>query len=265
MADRATVPPGPSAPAVPRRSATLLLLRDGQDAAGAPAVQVLMLVRHAAMKFAAGALVFPGGSVDAADAAIAVDATLCPPGTGTADDAARRVAAIRETWEEAGILLADPPAAYASGRPPRGGDFAAMLRASGQVLASGALLPFAHWITPLPMPKRFDTMFFLARAPAGQIAEADGAESVSAEWFAPRDALAAAAGGHPMVFATEMNLRLLARLGENVDAVLAAAAQRRIVTVLPEITRLAEGRLMRIPEEAGYGGAEFLAKNPPPM
>ncbi|MDE2514632.1 MAG: NUDIX hydrolase [Rhodospirillales bacterium] len=248
-----------AAPVAPRPAATVLLLRDGTDAAGAASVQVLMLARHAALKFAAGALVFPGGSIDPGDGAIATDPTLCARCDTPPAEAARRVAAIRETWEEAGILLARPQPAAVS----RGGDLAQALRAAGLRLAPDLLLPFAHWITPRPMPRRFDTYFYLARAPAGQLAAADGGESVAATWMSPREAVALAEAGQPMVFATEMNLRLLAALGATVDAVFAAAAARRIVTVLPEITTMPDGRLMRIPEEAGYGGSEFFARNPP--
>jgi len=223
----------------------VLLLRDG--AAG---LEVFMVVRHHEIDFASGALVFPGGRVEPADAVLA----------GGDAAVAFRVAAIRETWEECGVLLAAP------GAPPLAeGDFAAMLAARGLVPDAGGLAHFAHWITPLPIPKRFDTHFFLAAAPADQDAVHDGQEAVDSVWIRPADALdAAAAGARKVVFPTRMNLLKLGRHASVAEA-FAAAQSRRVVTVMPQMRMTEAGRVLRIPAEADYGGEEFLAGDPPSM
>ena len=123
--------------------------------------------------------------------------------------------------------------------------------------ALDTLVPFAHWITPEAMPKRFDTWFFLARAPEGQIGLHDGAESVESEWIGAQAALDEwEAKRRVIVFATRMQLVKLARAA-SVDAALANAAAEPIVDVMPVLDRtsFAEPHL-RIPAEAGYGVTE---------
>ena len=209
-----------------------------------------MVVRHHQIDFASGALVFPGGRVEAADAVLAGgDAT-----------AAFRIAAIRETWEECGILLATPGTPLAAE-----GEFAAMLAERGLVPDATCLAHFAHWITPIPVPKRFDTHFFLAAAPADQDALHDGHEAVDSVWIRPVDALAEAeAGTKKIVFPTRMNLNKLARSNSVAEA-FAAARARPVVTVQPIQRDTPEGRYLRIPIEADYDGEEFLAGDPPAM
>ena len=209
-----------------------------------------MVVRHHEIDFASGALVFPGGRGEAADLVLA----------GGDPAGAFRVAAIRETWEECGVLLAAPGTP-----PPAEGDFAAMLAARGLVPDAGGLAHFAHWITPVPVPKRYDTHFFLAAAPHGQDALHDGREAVDSVWIRPADALAAAeAGTRKIVFPTRMNLTRLARHASVAEA-FAAARATPVVTVLPQMRMTEAGRVLRIPIEAGYGGEEFLAGDPPSM
>jgi len=233
-------------PATPRPAATILLLRDG-----AGGLEVLMVARAREVDFASGALVFPGGRVEPADAALAPAED--PLGTF-------RVAAIREAWEECGLLLARPPA------PPEGleGAFVAHLAGLGLSPDHAALTPFAHWVTPLHSPKRFDTHFFLARAPQGQEAVHDGHEMVEAVWMRPAEALEEAeAGRRTLVFPTRLNLGRLARHRRMQDA-LDAARTTPIVTVMPEPVPDGEGNVMlRIPEAAGYGGSLFPAKDRP--
>src|ERR1700759_3416196 len=118
-------------------AATVLLVRDGAEG-----LQVFMVVRHRQIEFASGALVFPGGKVEPEDLALA----------GGDDDKAARIAAIRETYEECGVLLAS------------GGSVADWL-AGHAARALDALTPFAHWITPPILPKRFDPRFYIAAAP----------------------------------------------------------------------------------------------------
>ena len=264
-------------PVTPRLAATVMLLRDGAEG-----LEVFMVVRHYAIDFASGALVFPGGSVDAADRTLAADPVRCPCPTGV--DAAGlvlRVAAIRETFEECGILLARPRgesglvgAARLAGIDERHRDalhkgaitLAAIAEAEDLVLATEALTPFAHWITPATQSKRFDTHFFLAAAPADQQGLHDGHESVDSVWIHPAAALAGVEGGtYKMVFATQLNLTKLDR-SLTAAAAIAAAQASRVVTVLPEGVKTADGkRRLRIPAEADYGGEEFVVDLPPAM
>ncbi|MBR0680218.1 NUDIX domain-containing protein [Roseomonas eburnea] len=234
-----------SSPAPARPASTVLLLRDGPGG-----LEVFMVVRHHQIDFASGALVFPGGRVEASDLVLA----------GGDAQGAFRIAAIRETWEECGVLLAAP------GVPPAAeGEFATMLAARGLVPDTSGLAHFAHWITPLPVPKRFDTHFFLAAAPVDQDALHDGHEAVDSVWIRPIDALAEAeAGTKKIVFPTRMNLNKLAR-STSVAEAFAAARARPVVTVLPIQRDTPEGRYLRIPIEADYGGEEFLAGDPPSM
>ena len=256
--------------AIARPAATILLLRDRPVG-----IEVFMVVRHHAIDFAAGALMFPGGRVDDTDHELAIRAEDCPNPDGlTAEALAFRIAAIRETFEECGVLLARP----------RGSDqlidAATLKRLEDQhraalnagsigfdaVLGSESLLPapdllvhFAHWITPAHQPKRYDTHFFLADAPAAHLAVHDGWEAVESIWITPAQALAdTEAGRFKLVFATAKNLEKLGRSGSVREAMDTARAGT-VVTVQPRGTKL-EGskRLMRIPEEAGYGGSEFI-------
>jgi 8-oxo-dGTP pyrophosphatase MutT (NUDIX family) len=254
--------------AVPRPAATVLLLRDG--AAG---IEVFMQVRHQGMKFASGALVFPGGRVDPEDHALAADPVRSP---ATVDldplSGALRVAAIRETFEESGVLLARPreearliPIERLRGLDPARRDFAQMLAGEDLVLAVDLLVHFAHWITPVHNPRRFDTHFFALAAPQDQLAAHDGNESVESMWIAPRDVISGSeAGRFKLVFATLMNLMRLDRYTTVADA-LRAAAETPVVTVTPELVARGEGniRQMRIPAAAGYGGDLFTVDLPP--
>lgn len=257
-----------AAEVVPRPAATVLLVRDGR--AG---LEVLMVTRNVASDFASGALVFPGGRVDAADGARAM-LEHCRP-VREIDDAALafRVAGIRESFEEAHVLLARPKgserlltaaelaalegAARAKlNREPQFGD---LLAVGGIELATDLLVPFAHWITPAGPPKRFDTHFFLAPAPLDQLAAHDGHEAVDTIWIAPDRAIAEAdAKRVTLVFATRMNLLRLARSGD-VAAALAAARRDTIVTVCPEVAQTPHGTVLRIPLAAGYGVTEVRA------
>jgi 8-oxo-dGTP pyrophosphatase MutT (NUDIX family) len=222
---------------VPRLAATVLLVRDG-----ASGLQVFMVARNRAIEFASGALVFPGGKVDPEDRALA----------GGDDDKAARVAAIRETYEECGVLLTEPAAATASGLP-----FHERLTAERLEPALDALTLFAHWITPTILPKRFDTRFYIAEAPAGQTAAHDGGEAVDSVWIEPWRALAEAAEGRrTLVLPTRLNLELLGRSATAAEAI-AAARARRISAVEPQATKTQTGYRLTIPADAGYGAVQF--------
>jgi hypothetical protein len=129
------------------------------------------------------------------------------------------------------------------------------------VLACEELVPFARWITPTFLPKRFDTYFYLAAAPAAQIAVHDGKEMVEAQWIRPADALAdQASGKRNIVTATLLNLRKLNR-NSTVSAAIDSAVGRPVVTVTPELVQRPQGRVLLIPEAADYGVTEFFLGN----
>lgn len=239
-------------PAAPRPAATVLLLRDGP--AG---LEVLMTRRSATASFAPGAYVFPGGAIDAADAqSHALAARRATQGDLHLTQA---IAAIRESFEELGILLAR----HADGNPVQAGEvaaldrhapFAAQCRERGLVLAADEVFVLAHWITDRDLPRRFDVPFLVARMPADQVPAADEAEQFEPVWVRPADALARhQAGQFFMIFPT---IRTLERLQQHasVDAVLAACAQEQpLWTSCPRagFVQGAEARFME--HETAYG------------
>jgi 8-oxo-dGTP pyrophosphatase MutT (NUDIX family) len=258
----------------PQPAATVMLLRDG-----AGGMEVFMIVRHQESDVHAGALVFPGGRVDPEDHDLAVDAAVCPSQDGVdAAMAALRVAAIRETFEECGVLLArargdealvgaarlrEIEAAHRGAMVLGERTFGAILAAENLVLAPEAMAYFAHWITPERSAKRFDTHFFLAAAPSDQVALHDGREAVDSVWIAPGDALERArAGIYHVRFPTQMNLQKLGRYPTSATAVAAARASR-VVTVMTKQERAGNGvRILRVPLEADYGGELFEVADP---
>lgn len=248
----------PRAIAVPRPAATILVLRDDP-------FEVLMVRRHGNGPFAS-ALVFPGGLVDPADRDEAW-LPLLEGGDGLDVEArALAIAAFRETFEEATLLLARD--ASGASVPCRGvggdrNDFRAVVAASGGKLPLGELTHFGHWITPATAPKRFDTHFFLARAPEGQEAVCDGGETVALEWASPHDVLErAAAGDLSILFPTRMNLKRLAE-SHDVASAIAAARARAPFTVTPVAQKREGGIAVVIPAEAGYGETENFHPHPP--
>ena len=254
----------PKPTAAPLPAATVVILRDGREG-----LEVFMVVRHREIDFASGALVFPGGKVDVHDshagwADLAPDAPALP-------DRAFVVAAVRETFEEAGLMLArrrgtqtmldaeDTHRLVESYRAHLlAGEitFLDLVRAEDLLLATDLMVPFAHWITPERVPKRFDTHFLLVAAPVEQLGAHDGGESVEGFWIAPQQALRdAEAGARTLVLPTQMNLTKLARHATVAEAVTATRASP-IVTVTPRIERTATGRKLHIPADAGYGVTE---------
>jgi 8-oxo-dGTP pyrophosphatase MutT (NUDIX family) len=248
----------------PRPSATVIILRDGPQG-----IEAFMVVRHHEIDFASGALVFPGGKVEAHDSD-GLWAQLASVSSHTVASAFF-VAAARETFEEAGLVLARRRGTHAiiaaadahalverhRARLLRGETtFGDLIKQEGLMLATELMVPFAHWITPEGLPKRFDTHFLLVAAPVAQVGSHDGEESVEGLWIAPQRALDAAADGkRTLVFATAMNLRKLARYGTVAEAVEMTKASP-IVTVMPKVERTASGRKLVIPAEAGYGVTE---------
>ena len=247
--------------ATPVPAATILLVRDE------PSFEVLMVKRHHQIDFASGALVFPGGKTHAGDH----DPAWADHATGwgdlDAEQRALRIAAVREVFEEAGILLArrrdggpisEEACAMETRRAVDEGkvSFLSVVEGLDAQLDLPALAVFARWITPPLTPKRFDTWFYVVEAPRDQLAACDGRETVDAEWIAPSEALRLGdAGERKIIFPTRMNLKLLAEASGAADAV-ARAQARTLVTVQPQILQRESGRVLALPPDAGYGLVE---------
>jgi len=233
-----------------------------------------MLQRSHALSFMPGAHVFPGGAVDPADASAELQA-LC---AGLDDESASRalgigrgglaywIAALREAFEEAGILLAydatgdivsfeDAERFLAHRRALHGrhGDFGAILRDEGLRLATDRLIYFGHWITPVTVPRRYDTRFFLAVAPERQEAMHDEHETIAHAWVRPREALDLCA--RELINLRTPTMKTLERfaasasVAELVEVLSCAAA---VPSLLPRVTR--DGRTL-LPGDPGYDDA----------
>lgn len=235
-------------PVPPRDAATVMLVRS--SAAG---LEVYMLRRKASMAFAPGAYVFPGGSVDARDADEEV-AWTGPDAAewGRAFDAppalARALvcAAVRETFEEAGVLLAGESAdsvvadttsdeweADRQALLHRSVSLAELLRRRGLVLRADLLRPWSRWITPVVEPRRFDTRFFAAELPAGQRTRDVGGEASEVAWVAPEKAFKAGERGEIRLFPpTAVTLSELAACGD-LETVL--TGPRQVAPIIPEV------------------------------
>ena len=135
--------------------------------------------------------------------------------------------------------------------------FAEIIKHNDLVLALDLLVPYAHWITPEGLPKRFDTWFFIAEAPPEQLGAHDGKESTDSIWLSAKDALDGGASGRfTLPFPTTRNLIRLAKQ-PTVEAALAHARTMNVVTVMPVMSRAGDKRTLRIPAEAGYDGEVF--------
>ncbi len=253
--------------AAPRPATTVLLLRPSQPGDAASPLEVFMVVRHHQIDSFSGALVFPGGKLEEADGAASLRARC--GGADKIDDAELkfRVAGVREAFEECGVLLArkrgqraligaaDLKGIEERWRVKLAKDEASivdMVEAEDLEIATELMTPYAHWITPTFVPKRFDTWFFLAEAPEDQIALHDGSESTDSVWIGPQEAIEEAkAGKRTLVHATTKNLELLAE-GKTVAGAISAASARKIVTVLPWVEVKDGKKFLHIPEGAGY-------------
>ncbi|MGH6870943.1 MAG: NUDIX hydrolase [Rhizomicrobium sp.] len=244
--------------AVPVPAATILIARDGANG-----LEVFMVKRHHQIDFVAGALVFPGGKAAKGD----FDAGLrefadCPPAWND-EMRALGACAVREAFEESGILFArdakgaligsthlDTLAHYREKLEKGEIGILDMLRAETLRLACDRLVHFAHWVTPKTMPKRFDTHFFLAAVPEGHAGSHDGRESVDSVWIRPNDAIEDRKRWN-VIFPTKLNLMKLARASTTADA-LAAAAAATPLTVEPWVEAGPNGQVLRIRDDAGY-------------
>jgi 8-oxo-dGTP pyrophosphatase MutT (NUDIX family) len=246
-----------------RDAATVIVLR---DRAGGP--EALMVRRHGKSGFAADAWVFPGGVIDPADAELPPDRwDGIDPGVLSArfgDPAglvlARHVAAVRETFEEAGILLArhrdgsevdlDDPEVQSLRNDWR--------IPADLVLDLGALTYWSRWITPRIEPKRYDTSFFLARAPEGQVADHDRVEITDQRWSTPAAALAAhRADELHMIYPTIRNLEEMTGKASVDELVAYAEGRPQIPRVIPHFAQTAEGWRVLHPDDPGFPLDEY--------
>lgn len=258
-----------------RDAATVMLLRDGDDG-----IEVCMLQRNLDSDFVGGAYVFPGGGVDPGDADQDV-AAVC---TGRTDDTASRlvgvergglafwVAAVRESFEEAGVLLAatadgtvvsfdDPEVAERFERHRAEVDagrrrLADICRDEDLRLTVGDMHYFSRWVTPLGAPRRYDTRFFVAAAPEGQVALHDDREVIGTRWLTPQAALADhEAGRMTMIFPTVRTMVALARFDSAAAALDHAAAQSQVSAVVPMLRDEGGGLRLILPgDPEGTGG-----------
>ncbi|MGE3287827.1 MAG: NUDIX hydrolase [Pseudonocardia sp.] len=260
-------------PAVPRPAATVLLLRDRPaPPGGATPLQVFLQRRVAGMAFAGGMTVFPGGGVDGTDhedvpwagpgAAWWGERLACPP----AHARALVQAAVRETFEECGVLLTDerPDRDWLAGARDdlvaRRRSLGDLLRTAGLQLRSDLLHPWARWITPEESPRRYDTAFLVARVPDGQVADDRTTEAVEASWWHPADALTGAGAGElELMTPTEHALQELADHTDTAS-VIAATAGRRIQPVTPQVRRVGGRVVIVVP---GGPGGELPAGHRP--
>ncbi|MCW2622598.1 MAG: hypothetical protein JWL64_2200 [Frankiales bacterium] len=239
----------------PRDAATVVLLRDAADGSG---VETFLMRRHQAMTFG-GLYVFPGGAVDPADATVDIawagpDAAWWAREFRCTEPLARALvcAAVRETFEESGVLLAGPTAhevladvstdeweAERIALEAREQSLSALLARRGLVLRADLLRPLAHWITPEIEQRRFDTRFFMAALPAGQICREAGNEADHSTWVTPSDS-----GDLPLLLPTVTALRHVADLP---DVAHGLAREWEFETIRPVLERTEDGGTVLVP------------------
>lgn len=232
--------PRAAQPAPARDAATVVLLRDRK--AG---LEVYLVKRARTVDFMAGAHVFPGGRLDKADSAASACALLSAAAATlqarlgeplpALQAAGLFVAAIRETFEEAGLLFGRIAAGWNAGDARAavagGAQFATLMES----IDAAALVPWVRWVTPVVSPRRFDARFFLARAPAGQEPRVDGREATEGLWISPREAIERWLAGElllPPATAKSLDALLACR---TVEEALAAAARRRPPVMMPHV------------------------------
>ncbi len=226
-----------------------------------------MIERHADTPFAGGAIVFPGGRIEASDAA--PDWRDCCDGADDIppEELAPRVAAIREAFEETGILYArrdgdiisnDDAASFDARRreiEDDDGKFMDLIKSNGLRLALDALHLFARWEPPLrghENMRRYHTWFFAAAAPAGQIAREDGNEATEAFWAPPTEVLSSCdTGKRKAIFPTRRNIELL-NVSDSARGVIDFASRRNIDVVMPAVIERDGEHYLTIPDGLGY-------------
>jgi 8-oxo-dGTP pyrophosphatase MutT (NUDIX family) len=257
---------------IPRPAATVMTIRDRPNG-----YEILMLRRNLRSDFVGGAYVFPGGALDAADGEMERRVY------GLSDvDASRRlgvergglsfyVAALRELFEEAGLLIAcdehgtvmglsDPDdvtrmAEHRRALNANELDFLTMMKSEGLLLDLQGLEYIAHWITPVGSPRRYDTRFFVAVAPSDQLATHDAGETVADEWIRPVDALAAHQRGEfAMIAPTIRNLQAVSALSRTEEVLNYARSLEAIVCVQPTIVERDGVLFLKTPGDEGISG-----------
>ena len=247
-------------------AATVLLVRDIADS-----FEVFMVTRHHKIDFAPGALVFPGGKLDPQDSNPELLAS-CAGQNLRDDELAIRICGIRETFEEAGVLLARDNASGKLLEGLRCAELASryrktlhegkvtlleIIRKENLTLALDKMMLFARWVTPSFFSRRFDAFFFLAEAPKDQAASHDKIESSNSVWTTPLAALSDAdEGNRTVVFATRMNLQKVAQFS-TVSELFKSTCENAVVKVEPGIEDNNGDITYTIPLEAGYGQTEY--------
>jgi 8-oxo-dGTP pyrophosphatase MutT (NUDIX family) len=238
----------PNPPATPRDSATVIVVRDGEQG-----LEVFMLERHLNSDFAGGAYVFPGGTIDDRD----LDTEAMPyvdPAPQSEASIAFQLCAIRETFEEAGVLLAtrngkpvrlgedaERFATYRRELAARGGSLADFAQHMDLRFAGDALHSYARWVTPAFSPKRYDARFFVAVMPEGQTPLHDDVETTASTWIRPADAIAQAREGlFSIIFPTRKTLEQLATF-EATSELIASTKGKQIEAILPTVV-IADGQ-----------------------
>ncbi|MFE7419229.1 NUDIX hydrolase [Rhodococcus koreensis] len=260
--------PRDSTDVAPKDASTVILIRDAAAGAAASGIEVFLLRRVKGMAFAGGMTVFPGGGVDPSDAEAEVD--WAGPSVDWwagrfSTDAARAkalvCAAVRETFEECGVLLAGPSAdtvvadtsRYAQARTQlesRELSFSDFLKRENLVLRADLLRPWANWITPVGEGRRYDTRFFVAAAPQGQIADGATSEAEEVQWQSPAAALAHWQGGGSILLPpTWSQLTALSAFGSVADVL---AAEPEIPVILPTLITGEEQLRVEFPGQDGY-------------
>jgi len=270
-------------PVTIRDAATVILVRDAPEDGGEPSIEVCMLRRNLASEFVAGVYVFPGGAVDPDDYGNDIEA-LCPGRTDAEASAllgiasgglAFWVAALRECFEEAGVLLAFRPAdqdgdkvrlldttdpaslaRFVTYRDDLNAGTTRLLdvcRTEGLALDVGSVHYVSHWITPELAPRRYDTRFFITAAPSGQVARHDDGETIASIWIRPREALSRFRDGEiELLPPTIENLRNIDRFHTTREAMAWAEQVTDIPVVLP-IVLIEDGQVLILrPGDEGY-------------
>ncbi len=248
-------------PVATRAAATVLLLRDAPGNAGG--IEVLMTRRSATASFAPGAYVFPGGGIDALDATPPTHAAADRRPTQSDLHLTQAIAAIRESFEELGVLLARHADGPRQGQMANAQDiaaidrhqpFAAQCAARGLRLAADGVFLLAHWITDRDLPRRFDVPFLVARMPEGQEPVADEAEQFEPVWVRPADALARhEAGQFFMIFPTIRTLQRLAGFGSTQAVFDALKSEAPLWTSCPRAGTLAGKEARYMEGDMPYG------------
>lgn len=268
-----------------RDAATVMLLRDGDDGP-----EVCMLQRNLNSDFVGGAYVFPGGAVDPEDGS--ADAAGCCSGRGDAEASAAVgvesgglafwVAAVREAFEEAGILLAhgadgatvsltDPDVARRFDLHRLAVDsgerrLVEVCEEEGLRIDAGGMHFFSRWVTPLGAPRRYDTRFFVAAAPPDQVAAHDDREVIGTRWFTPAEALRRHdAGEIVLIFPTVRSLVALARFGSASEVLDRARSIGSVEPVLPTIRESPDGMRIVLPGDPEMTGGVYDAASGHPV